>query len=139
MEDVLLVILTSAYHSTAAFDREIEKMLPPIDQTQQQQPQQQQQPRVRPRYHVLTGLPQEAMPYLYSLADALVIPSHGEGFGRPHVEAMACGTPVIATNWSSTPTFISHRRNGAFIDRIIQSFTCPVHNYLHTPLFLLSM
>ena len=24
----------------------------------------------------------------------------GEGWGRPHVEAMACGLPVIATNWS---------------------------------------
>ena len=35
-----------------------------------------------------------------------VIPSHGEGWGRPHMEAMACGTPVVFTNWSGPVAFI---------------------------------
>lgn len=49
--------------------------------------------------HVLqTGyLPQEVMPYVYNLADALVFPSLIEGFGFPVLEAMACGTPVICS------------------------------------------
>lgn len=38
-----------------------------------------------------------------------VIPSHGEGWGRPHMEAMACGTPVVATNWSGPTAFISEQ------------------------------
>jgi glycosyltransferase involved in cell wall biosynthesis len=37
------------------------------------------------------------MPALYKAADALVIPSRGEGWGRPHCEAMAMRLPVIAT------------------------------------------
>lgn len=36
-----------------------------------------------------------------------VIPSHGEGWGRPHMEAMACETPVIATNWSGPVAFMN--------------------------------
>ena len=33
--------------------------------------------------------------------------SAGEGWGRPHVEAMASGTPIIATNWSGPTEFMS--------------------------------
>lgn len=40
---------------------------------------------------------------IYSAFDVLVNPSYGEGFGLPIIEAQACGTPVIVTNFSSMP------------------------------------
>lgn len=40
---------------------------------------------------------------LYNLADIFVFPSLYEGFGIPPLEAMACGTPVIAADNSSIP------------------------------------
>jgi glycosyltransferase involved in cell wall biosynthesis len=40
---------------------------------------------------------------LYRLADVFVFPSLYEGFGLPPLEAMASGTPVIASNVSSLP------------------------------------
>ncbi len=45
----------------------------------------------------------EDLPALYSMAELFVYPSLYEGFGLPPLEAMACGTPVIASNTSSLP------------------------------------
>lgn len=40
---------------------------------------------------------QDTLPYYYSAAEVLVIPSHYESFGMVALEAMACGTPVVAS------------------------------------------
>lgn len=40
---------------------------------------------------------QETLPYYYSAADVVIMPSHYESFGMVALEAMACGTPVIAS------------------------------------------
>ena len=45
----------------------------------------------------------EDLPYLYSGADLFLFPSLYEGFGIPPLEAMACGTPALASNTSSLP------------------------------------
>ena len=53
---------------------------------------------------IFTGyVPDEELPLWYNAAELLVFPSVYEGFGLPIVEAMACGTPVIAANSSSIP------------------------------------
>ena len=43
----------------------------------------------------------------YSAADIFVYPSFFEGFGFPPLEAMSCGTPVIASRSSSLPEVVS--------------------------------
>ena len=48
-------------------------------------------------------VPDEDLPVIYAGAQALVFPSLYEGFGLPVLEAMACGTPVAASNASSIP------------------------------------
>jgi glycosyltransferase involved in cell wall biosynthesis len=45
----------------------------------------------------------EDRPYIYNLASLFIYPSFFEGFGLPILEAMACGTPVIASSNSSIP------------------------------------
>ena len=46
---------------------------------------------------------------LYKIADCFVLPSHGEGFGMPAVEAMVTGLPVIITNWMGTTSFAKEK------------------------------
>lgn len=48
-------------------------------------------------------VPDEDLPLWYNAARLLVLPSLYEGFGLPIVEALACGTPVIAADTSSLP------------------------------------
>ena len=43
------------------------------------------------------------LPLLYSGAELFIFPSLFEGFGIPVIEAMACGTPVVASNRTSIP------------------------------------
>ena len=45
-------------------------------------------------------------PLLYRGAEVFVFPSRREGFGLPPLEAMACGTPVVASNSGSLPEII---------------------------------
>ena len=59
------------------------------------------------RAPVFTGyVPDADLPLLYSAADAFLYPSLYEGFGLPPLEAMACGTPVIASSASCIPEVV---------------------------------
>lgn len=59
-------------------------------------------PGVRP----LGFVPDEELVRLYNLADVLAYPSLSEGFGFPPLEAMACGTPVVAANAGAVPEVV---------------------------------
>jgi glycosyltransferase involved in cell wall biosynthesis len=54
---------------------------------------------------VLGYVDHDEMPLVYNAADLFVYPSSYEGFGMPVLEAMACGTPVIALNNTAFPEF----------------------------------
>jgi len=74
---------------------------------------------------IFTGfVPEEDLPALYSAASVFVFPSLYEGFGLPPLEAMACGTPVVASNTSSLPEVIGDAGvlvNPFSIDEIISA------------------
>ncbi len=77
--------------------------------------------------HLLGAVDQQELPDYYSAADAVVVPSHYESFGLVAVEAMACGTPVVASRVGGlslsvkdgeTGFLVPARDDAAFADRV---------------------
>ncbi len=69
----------------------------------------------------------ERLPFLYRAADALVSTSVYENFGLKFVEAMACGTPVVAANTCTGPevlgeagTFYAPRDSSDLAEKLIE-------------------
>jgi hypothetical protein len=58
------------------------------------------------QYLYRMNMPQTALAALYSDADVLLATSAGEGFGVPVIEAQACGTPVIVSNFTAQPELV---------------------------------
>jgi glycosyltransferase involved in cell wall biosynthesis len=65
---------------------------------------------------LLTGqVPDDELAALYAGARALVLPSDDEGFGLPAVEALACGTPVVACDVPALREVLGER--ATFVER----------------------
>jgi teichuronic acid biosynthesis glycosyltransferase TuaC len=70
---------------------------------------------VADRINFLGALPQDRLRALYSGADALVLASSREGWANVLLEAMACGTPVVASNVWGTPEVVAVPQAGVLM------------------------
>ena len=70
---------------------------------------------VADRVKFLGLLPQDELRWLYSAADALVLASEREGWPNVLLEAMACGTPVIASNVGGIPEMVASSAAGVLL------------------------
>jgi D-inositol-3-phosphate glycosyltransferase len=88
--------------------------------------------------HLVTFLgkqDQDTLPDYYTAADAVIMPSHYESFGMVALEAMACGTPVIASEVGGLAFLVRDGETGyhvpdrdplALADRICTLITDPL-------------
>lgn len=65
---------------------------------------------------MIKNIPHVQLPEYYSAADAVVLPSIYDSFPKVILEAMACGTPVIASAVGGIPELISHGETGILVE-----------------------
>ncbi|CAI5994050.1 unnamed protein product [Closterium sp. NIES-64] len=99
-DPVLLYLVTNAYHTDSHFAAKIASFLHSANITEP--------PEGWPSLYVRAEhVAQSDLPNVFRAADFFVLPTRGEGWGRPIVEAMASGLPVIATNWSGITEYLN--------------------------------
>lgn len=82
-------------------------------------------------YVIDTHIASREFPRVYRAADAFVLPSRGEGWGRPLVEAMSMALPVIATNWSGPTEFLTEDNSYPLpVDRMSEVIEGPFKGHL---------
>ncbi|MGE0668551.1 MAG: glycosyltransferase family 4 protein [Sphingomonadales bacterium] len=67
------------------------------------------------RVRLVGQVPHEDLPSLYNAADALVLASSREGWANVLLEAMACGTPVVATDVWGTGEVVAAPEGGVLV------------------------
>ena len=68
------------------------------------------------RVDIVGRVPVEELVRLYRRAALVVVPSLFEGFGLPAVEAMACGTPVVASRAGALPEVLETGGGGRLVE-----------------------
>ena len=66
-------------------------------------------------FHFAGRVEQKDLPFYYSAADVLVVSSYHESFGLVALEALACGTPVVATDVGGMKRIIDEGKTGVVI------------------------
>ena len=82
---------------------------------------------------LLGARPHHAMAELYGAADALVLASSREGWANVLLEAMACGTPVVATDIWGNPEVVRAPEAGVIVPREVDALAAGARSLLAAP------
>jgi glycosyltransferase involved in cell wall biosynthesis len=74
----------------------------------------------------------ESIVELYRSADVFVLPSKGEGWGLPIIEAAATGLPIITTFYSGQQQYLQHIQSSVLsVDYKLGGITCPEFQHFY--------
>jgi D-inositol-3-phosphate glycosyltransferase len=95
--------------------------------------------RIAENVHFPGSQPQQELPWFYSASDVTVVPSYHETFGLTAVEALACGTPVVATRAGGLTTVVQHGQTGFLVPHTPEAFAEHIDAILLNPTLRSSM
>lgn len=73
---------------------------------------------IEDRVYLLGNIDNKKLHKIYNLSDVLVLPSKRESFSMVSVEALSCGTPVVATKVGILSDLIKNGKNGFILDKL---------------------
>lgn len=124
VDGVALYLLTNPYYTDSDFGN---KILEFVEGSDLERPVQ----GWTPVYVIDHHIAQIDFPRIYKSANAFVLPSRGEGWGRPVVEAMAMSLPVIVTNWSGPTEYLTEENSYPLpVERMSEVMEGPFEGHL---------
>ncbi len=90
--------------------------------------------KVTDRVRFMGSVPHDDLPALFAAADVMALVSESEGLANAWVEALACGTPVIASNVGGAPELIRSPDAGRIVEREVGAIAAAIRELLDSPI-----
>lgn len=89
---------------------------------------------VTDRLRFLGNIPHDDLPALFAAADVMALVSASEGLANAWVEALACGTPVIASNVGGAPELIRSADAGRIVETNVPVIISAIEELIRNPI-----
>jgi teichuronic acid biosynthesis glycosyltransferase TuaC len=90
--------------------------------------------KVADRVRFMGGVAHDALPELFAAADVMALVSASEGLANAWVEALACGTPVVASNVGGAPELIKSPDAGRIVGQNVPEIVAAIQELLDRPI-----
>jgi teichuronic acid biosynthesis glycosyltransferase TuaC len=88
---------------------------------------------VETRVRFLGNVPHDDLPALFAAADVMALVSESEGLANAWVEALACGTPIIASDVGGIRELVKSRNAGRIVERNPDAVASAIKELLASP------
>jgi teichuronic acid biosynthesis glycosyltransferase TuaC len=89
---------------------------------------------VADRVRFLGNVPHDDLPALFAAADVMALVSQSEGLANAWVEALACGTPVVASNVGGAPELIRSADAGRIVETNLPAIVSAIDELIRNPI-----
>jgi teichuronic acid biosynthesis glycosyltransferase TuaC len=93
-----------------------------------------QQSGVQARVRFMGNVPHDDLPSLFAAADVMALVSKSEGLANAWVEALACGTPVVASNVGGAPELLRSPDAGRIVETNVSAITDAIRHLIDNPI-----
>jgi teichuronic acid biosynthesis glycosyltransferase TuaC len=88
---------------------------------------------VADRVHFTGNIAHDDLPAYFAAADIMALVSKSEGLANAWVEALACGTPVVASNVGGAPELIQSKDAGRIVEPVVNEIVTAIADLLANP------